>query len=308
MKNKAGKTAPLVTVLIVFAILAILVIGYSVVKNAALDKPEKGAGGSTTDCNIAPSLSFSVFNELQKGSQVATVETVILNGVLQTPGAVPTSFQYGDKVSVLYNASNYIDVEGPEHTMTCGVNTLNQGIYASDDPAVRIFNTDGNRMTDQELDNCVISPGTNQTSSASSISMKLEIQSAPLQSSGDLIVVVEVDNSTEVGFSDITLSGTGVKNAEVPSFYTVNATNSVTRAFWVPATVNGVLNTYYINLAPKTGQTIGASGSAGTEVYVTLYSEQDFYDTDGTFKTGIENADGTTKYEDTERYGLCIIG
>lgn len=309
MRNKQGKMAPLVSILIVFAILAMGVIAYSVFQQTEVASPESPAAiKELTDCSVAPSLSFSVVNALAKGTQVTTHETTRLNGALQVPGVTPTSFQYGDSVVILYNATDYLDVIGSPHSMTCGTNTLNQEIYATDDPTLRIFNTDGNRIANNVLDTCVTNTGVNQSSSASSISMKIEIQSAPLQSSGDLVMVVEVDNSTEVAYSGITLSGTGVSDGDILSTYALNSTASVVRAFNLPASVNGVLNTYYLNLAPKSGESIGPADSAGTEVYVTLYSKQAFYDTDGTFKVGIENADGDTKYEDTSRFGFCVVG
>jgi hypothetical protein len=262
--------------------------------------------GGATDCNIAPSLSFAVNDALQKGTSVATIEGIRLNGVLL--GGVPSSFKYGDEVEILYNASNYISVVGPKHKMVCGVNTLAQEIYATDDPTIRLFNTDGNRIADNVLDTCVTNDGINQSSSSASISMKLEVQSAPLQSSGDLALVVEVDNSTEVGYDGISISGSGVSDGAVLSTYTQNSTTSTVKAFNLPASVNGALNTYYVNLKPKSGQSIGPAGSAGTEVYLTLYSKQAFVDTDGTFKVGIEDANGNTKYEDTQRFGFCVVG
>lgn len=304
--NTKGKMAPLVTVLIVLAILVLVVGAFFVLKNAAFISPEPGAGGSPTDCNIAPSLSFSVFNELSKGTAVTAFRTATLNGVLQVPGVVPTSFQYGDEVQVLYNASDYIDVVGPKHSMTCGVNTIARGIYATDDATLRVFNTDGNRITDLVLDNCILAPGTNQSSSAASISLKTEIQSAPLQTTGDLVLIVEVANSTQVGYDGITVSGTGVTDGDKLSTYTQNVTASSVRAFNLPASVNGALTTYYVNLAPKTGITMGGN-TVGVEVYFTLYSKQDYYDTDGSFKFGIENSQGTVKYEDTQRFGFCLV-
>jgi hypothetical protein len=308
--SKQGKMAPLVTVLIVFAMIALLAIGYMVVKNTQLAAPpEEGAGQSSTDCNIAPSLSFSVYNGLVKGTGVATIESIRLNGVLQTPGVVPSAFQYGDVVEVFYNASDYIDVIGPTHTMKCGVNTLNQEIFraTSANPALSIFNSDGNKVG-----NCITAPllnaGVNQSESAVPISMELKVQGSPLETSGDMIVVIEVTNSTEVGLSDISLSGTGVTDAAIPSFYLYNSTISSTKAFNVPAAYNGALNTYTIRINPKTGMTIGATaaGEGGTRVIVNTYAKQAFIDTDGTFKVGVEDADGTAKYENNVKTIACI--
>jgi hypothetical protein len=304
--NKRGKMAPGVTILIVVAVLAILAISFVVVRNEVISPTTPGAGGSVTDCETAPNLGFSVVNALQKGSGVTVLESIRLNGVLQTPGVVPAAFQYDDEVEVLYNASNYLDNIGALHKMTCGKNTLNNEIYATDDPTIRIFNTDGNRIGNCLTAVTAVNALVNQSSSATAINMKVEIQSAPLQSSGDLVLIVECDNSTEVGFSDITLSGTGVTDASVPSTYTNNATISTVRAFNVPASVNGALTTYYLNLNPKSGQTIGATGSAGTYCQITTESKQAFIDVDGTFQTGVVNANGVAQYEDIATHGIAI--
>lgn len=302
--NKKGKLAPLVVGLIIFVILAITVIGYMVIENQAL-APTPGSGQSTTDCNVAPSLGFSVVNALQKGTGVTVIESVRLNDVLQTPGTVPTAFQYGDKVLVFYNATDYIDNIGPEHSMTCGKNTLSNEIYKTDQATIRIFNTDGTRVGNAVTSACNINALVNQSESTSAISMKIEIQSAPLQTTGDLVMVVSWGNSTESGYSDLSLSGTGVTDATVPSFYVANSTASVLRAFNIPASVNGALTTYYLNVNPKSGQTLGVS-TAGTFLKISLYSKQAFIDTDGNFKVGIEDANGATKYEDLTTHGVCV--
>jgi hypothetical protein len=301
--RKKGMAPVLVAVLVICALVVAGAILWYTVKQSQLSNPNVVA----TDCQTAPSLSLVSVDAIDTGTTVATVNDLILNG--QYMGTIPSSFQIGDKVELLFNASNYISNIYPEFTIDkCGKTTITNKIYATDDVTTRIFNTGGDKATDSTQGVAALCPGTNQTSSSNTISMKLEVQSAQKQSSGDLVIVVEVDNSTEVGYDGITLSGTGVTAAPMPSYYTVNATTSVARAFNVPASTGGALNTYYINLAPKSGQTIGASGSAGTLMFVNFYSKQAFVDTDGIFKVGIENLNGATKYEDTSDYEVCIIG
>jgi len=308
MKNKKGKAGGVALTLIVILLFAVVGFGawfiFGGTKQTAIER-EKQVILETADCQVAPSLSITTVDTLAGGT-VATVNGIRVNGGLKA--GVPTSFQIGDEIELFINASNYISTLEPKFKIgKCGITTIETKIYATDDPAIRLFNTDGNRIGNAVTSVCAVNNLANQTQSSSTISMKMEIQSAPLQSSGSLVVVVEVDNSTEVGYSDITLTGTGVTDGIVLSTYVQNATASVVRAFNVPASTKGDLNTYYINLAPKSGQTIGATGSAGTYAVVTLYSKQAFVETDNTFTVGIENKNGATKYEDTQTAGICIV-
>ena len=308
--NKIGKTNNAlmwgVGIVVVLVLMGVINVGGIFGgEDDAIDYGGQAPIDGTVDCNTAPSLGFSVVNALVKGTAANTLETVRLNGVLQTPGVVPSAFQYGDNVEILYNATNYIDMVGPTKTVKCGLNTISQEVYATDSPTVRLFNTDGNRIGDSVNANCILNDLANQSESASGISLKMEVQSAPLESTGDLVMVVEYINNTEVGFSDITVSGTGVTDGQVLSTYTQNSTASTVRAFNVPASVNGALTTYYINIAPKATRTLG-EGATGTYALVSFYSKQAFIDIDGTFKVGIEDANGNTKYEDLTDHGICI--
>jgi len=308
LTNKKGMGAGMLAVIVLVGF--ILVAGAVLVgtgtfsqKTADVEK-EKAIKEATGDCQTAPSLSISSVDKVDTGTTVTTVNGARLNG--QYIGVVPSSFQIGDNVDLFLNATNYIsEVINGHKIEKCGVNSIKGELYATDDPTVRLFNTDGNRIGDA-VTACLASTLVNQTASASTISMKMEIQSSPKQSSGDLVVVIEVDNNTEVGYDGISLTGTGVTDGSALSTYTQNATTSTVRAFNVPASTAGALGTYYINLAPKSGQTIGG-GPSDTYALVTLYSKQAFIDVDGKFKVGIEDSNGNTKYEDTQDLGICIV-
>lgn len=306
MKNKKGSA-------ILVGIFILLLLGMGIGAYAVFGGAKQSAVDTQTEvitqtsaCPIAPTLSVTSVDALA-GGIVATVNGYRVNGQLKA--GLPASFQLGDEVEVFVNASNYISTKEPIITIEkCGITPMEAEVYATNDATIRLFNTDGNRITDNVIDSCVVNGGTNQTSSSSSISMKIEIQSAPLESTGDLVIVAEVDNSTEVGIEGITLTGTDVTAGSILSTYTQNATTSVVKAFNVPASTAGALNTYYLNIAPKSGKSLGPAGSAGTEVYVTLYSKQAFVETDNSFVVGIENKNGVVKYEDEQRFGFCIVG
>ena len=319
--NKAGKGGsmkPFIVTGVIVMILLLGIVAYGTVKNAALSDKDATTDTSvavadttlsaTGDCNTAPSVVESLVNALQTGSSfAATTNYTRVNGKYKGTD-IPSTLAYGDDVEVIFAHANYIDKKFTLNNLNCGSNALNADLYATDDPTVRIFNTDGDKVGNSVTAVCAINALANQSSSTGTITMKIEIQSASLQSSGDLVAVVEVDNKTEIAYDKIVMTGNGVSDASVPTFYSPNATTSVIRAFNLPASVNGALTTYYLELSPKDGQALGPAGSAGTYAIFNLYSKQDFVDVDGSFQYGIENSRGTTQYEDTSSFGICIIG
>lgn len=250
---------------------------------------------SSGDCETAPSITVAAVNKINKGTTVTTADNCSVNGVYV--GGIPTNLQKGDKVGLMVGAADYINTIVPEFLVGCGQNTVPVELYATSTNTFRIFNTNNQLLTD-----AATATITNQSSSAAPISLTVYIDSTSDESTGDLVVVVESTNTTEV--DDIVLSGLGgAKKTSVPEFYTQNSAGSIVKAFDVPQVLDGASVTGTLTLSPESGQTIGSGDNV---VYVTAYSKEAYVDTDGLFKVGVEDSDGTTVYEDTWDYDFVI--
>lgn len=287
------------TTFIVFMSLAVLVIALTVALPYITQQSVIGGSEDTSgDCESNPIFNVQVKNAYAQGTDVA--ETVYariggayLGSITADGSSSSTIFKKGDKVELFASKANFIDKKLGSFTMSCGTNIVTDTMYATSTNAFRIFNTNNQLLTDS------VDGGTNQTKSASPINLEVKIDSTVDESTGDLLIVVEATNTTQV--DSISLSGSGATPGSVPEFYTVAGAGSIAKAFNVPEILDGDTKSYTLTISPETGETID-----GTVVYVTAYSKQGFVDTDGSFNIGVEDADGTVKYEDTWDYDFVI--
>lgn len=288
--NKKGKVNPL----IVIAILVVGLLAFGVIKLPQGSTTTTPISGDISGiCPIAPSIDLVAVDGVNTGTSVATVgNSTIVNGVFRG-STEPTSFVKGEFGEMLVEMANYIDTKIPFGPLGCGTNTVNGKIYATDDSTIQVFTDVGTLATNQALGS---GAGTNQSASSTVINQEIKFIANSDQSSGDLVCVFDASNTTQV--STIVLSG--ATKVTIPKFYTVAGTGSLVEAYEIPQLIDGDSRTYNLKITPETGQTIGTIDSA---MNVTCYSKQWFTETDGTFKYGIENTDGTTKYEDTFGYG-----
>jgi len=255
------------------------------------DTPDYPDIGSCPDSTAT--VSWGAVNALSQGSSVTTDETVKVDGGIAASGT--TSYSVGAELEILWNASNYLD-KITTYTVPCGGGPITTDIYATDDMSFRIFNSNGQLLT-----NDAAGGATNQTAlgSGGSKNLKIYIDGTDKQSSGDLVIVAEHTNTT--GCDKITLSGLGgASSASVPEFYTVTAAGSKAYAWDVPAVIGAQTVEGTLGVKAKSGQV--CSGA----IYVTAYSAQAFQDTDGSFVVGVEDADGTSKAEDDWDYDFYV--
>lgn len=284
---KSGN-ALLVTILVVVVALGL----FFMVSQTQFGDEETAA----ESCGIISEVSINAVDALNQGTAVASPTiTASVNGA--TPKAFTTAstdVAPGVEIEFLVVKANFLS-ETIKFTPQCGSNDVQVEMFATDDATFQIKNSDGNVVTDSVTGGAV-----NQSSSSVVINMDLKMTTNSDESSGEVIIVIEADNTSEV--DSISLSGDGVSNADVPEFYSVNAAGSIVKAFKVSAITDGASKVMSLNIAPESGQTI-----AGTGFYVTGYSSQWFTDTDGSFVFGVENADGTIKYEDDFDYDFLAI-
>ena len=259
---------------------------------------EKIIEATAGDCSIAPTIDVRAANKVKPGTSVTAVPNAIVNGDYYGPFSSSTTFADGDEVEIMLNTSNYIGTILPTTKLKCGANTVTAKVYATDAFTLTLFNTDNNKLTDDVA--LVDASGTNQSTSSTTINIDVEITATADDSTGDLVCVVDANNSAYVG--DLAWEGSSGA-ANIPSFYQVLSTKSKVEAFEIPAITSGVNSpqAYTIMLEPVSGQTIQEIG-----VNVSCYSKQYHVETVGNFAYGVENNDNTAKWEDITAHAFWI--
>ena len=259
----------------------------------------RNTGVQEKSCETEPYITLSTYDAVNKGTAVATVTLKhFVNGKdagTFTSGSSGSKFQVGDKVELLMDKANYISEVSKLGVIVvdaCGNNPHVEYLYATDDSSLKVYNEDGNLLTDSATGGA-----TNQSSSSTNLNLKWKISANADQSSGDMLCVFEASNTTVV--DDMVLSG--ATKVDVPEFYTVAGTSAITRAYEFPKLINGDSKEKNLQLVPESSQTIG-----DVQVLTTCYSKQAFADTDGSYQVGVEDADGTNKYEDDFDYDFYI--
>jgi len=265
------------------------------------------AGGSDTDAescgDSTATITYTAKNEYSRSSSVSglSVYGKIGDGAIQNLSAV-TSLPVGAVISdIFYSATNYIDAKAPSFTVACGQTTAPiVNMKPTSDPSTYLIKNDaGTTLSDSATGGT-----SNGTSTAGTLELELRIGATTDVTTGNLYVVMEYDNSTEV--DEISLSGTGVDSLgnAVPESYTKEASNSVIRSFKIAEIEDGATGSFTIKLTPESGQTIGGSEQA---LRTTIYSEQAFEQPDGTVGVGVEDSDGSDKSEDSSDYDVFIL-
>lgn len=299
--NKSGKVGGGIMALMVILVVGLLAVGYFAVSQNI------GGEGDETDATACgtstATVTYTAKNEYSRSSSVAGLSVYgrIDGGAVQNLSAV-SSLGVGAVISdVFYSAGNYIDAKAEGFTVTCGQTTAPiVNMKPTDDPSTFLIKNDaGTTLTDTATGGAV-----NGSSTTGTLELELRIGATTDVTTGDLYVVMEFDNSTEV--DEISLSGTGVESLgnAVPESYTKEASNSVIRSFKISEIEDGATGSYTIKLTPESGQTIGGSGQA---LRTTIYSEQAFEDPTGEVDVGVEDSDGSDKSEDSSDRDCFII-
>lgn len=282
-------------VLLLFGVGGYFVFG---TKQTQLDvnTPEGKAGACS---EAVTTLTFPVKSFYQKSSSVSGATPYgRINGGGLTNLSTITSFGIGAKITdVYYSASNYIDDKQDEFEVLCGMTVApTVELKAADNPSTFLVKDDsGNTLTDATTNAAV-----NASSTTGTLELELRIGSSADETTGDLIVVVEYDNDTQA--REISISG-ATKLTGYPDIYSEEASNSLIRAFEIPAIEDGETQSFTVKVEPETGQTLGGAASA---VRFTRFSKQYFEDVDGSLQYGIADSDNSAKFEDTGDYDVAI--
>lgn len=258
--GKTGKGGVVTGVFIgIFLLVAVAVILWATGTFNAISGGGNGGGVTGVGCNIAPSVNVLATNTLVSGTTPSlSANYSIYDG--SYVGSIPTSPSKGKSLDVMATATSYLNSESKIDSLQCDGNDLKFAFTPYASPTLTVYDSSYNTLS---------LTAKNETYSANSITDTLKIAGTPLKSTGDMLVVVDYSNKTEVLPSDITLKGgTVVGN---PTWYTPGSTASSVKSFTVPAVVNGGSNSYDITFAPESGQTIGAVNSTVSIYVYTLH-------------------------------------
>jgi len=300
MKNKNGKGNNLLVGFII--LIAVVGIGFWYVSQDI-------GGGSVTDvgrCSDSTgTVTINNFSELVGGADPSATYTagVIKSGDSETSTIVAssvtsgtTTFAVGDKVVLFGSASNYID-KYEVFTMKCGGSVVDfpMKYSTSDNPSIRIKNDDGDFMTDSS-----VGGATNQTNLATgeTLNLEVEFQGTNGESSGEGVYIVEFPASTSANITSVLLNGQSP--VAVPTVHSSANAGSKIVAFDVPAVNGATKNTMTLSIVLGSGKDL--SGGVLTD----WYAKQWFIDDDKTLKYGVQDSDGTAKYENTLDYDFFI--
>lgn len=279
--NKNGKTNVLVWILIIGA--GALLLGF-------IDLPAGIIGGNDDTqvggtCELAPSLTNSTVDAINSGTAITPTTTYVRVDGIYRGTTIPSSFEKGATGELILGGATYEDTKFNFGPLGCGVNNVNARIYQLGNATYKIFNDVGSVVTDD-----VAGGATNQSASATTIDQEFKIVAPADKSTGNMVCVFEATVTAEV--SDIILSG--ATEVAVPKWYTVAGANSQSFAYDVPALKDGESKTYNLKIVPESGATIDDVG-----IYTGCYTKEWFVQPDGTFAYGVEDSDGTLKYDTT---------
>lgn len=289
-KYKSNNTALIIGVIAV-AMIALLAFGLPQTQLGGQDQT-----GSDTDITQCPDSSasptFLAKNEYSKSTTVSVTPYLSINGgpINNRSG---DSLPVGAKITGYYSASDYIDQEIESFTVTCGMSEAPvQYMKPTDDPSTFEVKEDASTLSDDATGG-----STNASATSGVLDLVLKVGASSDTTTGDLIIVLEYDNDTQA--DDITLSGG--TDASVPEIYTEEASGSLVKAYRISEIEDGSSRSFDVNIEPESGQTLES-----TALRITRYSVQAFEDTDGSVLEGVEDGDGTAKYEDSGDYDIYV--
>jgi len=266
------------------------------VKETMIDEEGNPIDVIDDGCQVAPTVSVVATDALSPDTTVSVGSAYRVNG--KYLGYTYTNPAKGDKVEILVNASNYIDTALESFTVECKANNRYAEVYATAAPTITILE-DSTTLTDAATGGAA---NLTALGAGSSETATLRIKGASKKSTSDLIFVVElssVQNVSDVIVTDA--SGKELVEVDMPSFYANTLSSPYTKAFLIPAKLNGVQSEYTLDISAKTDKTVTGA------VYTTVYGSQSAVDKNGAFlESAIENSNGDTKYEFTADYDFFI--
>lgn len=290
MKNKCGKTGALIPVIIIVALVVVGILGYMAFTQTTTGGFDDKTGSG---CALDPVITITDRSALPFGTDPSTPNwTASTDGgpYVKSVTSGSTSFAVGDKVKIFGYHDDYINTVSDEITIKCGENSLDFPMYyaTSDNPTIRWVDDEGNYMTD-----AIAGGPQNQSNigNGETLNLQVEIQGTAGESTGEGILVMEFQATSDTNISQVTLDGQ--PSISIPNVYTKQNAGSEVVAFNIPATEGGQRDTYDVAV------TMIASGDMSGGVYTDWFTKQWFIDDDDTIAYGVQDSDGTAQYENS---------
>lgn len=302
MNNKGQATTWIFLGLMVVLVLGVLGGGYYFFFGAGAEQTTVGDLESPVKC--ADSTGILTVNAVSKlegasdpsgptitcGSDGDKVKTSVTSGT--------TTFPVGADLTCLVSKADYIDTSFTS-TMACGgLNEQVEMYYAtSDNPAVKI--TDPNNA-DAQVTDAIGGGATNLSdlTAGGTIDFDVEFKGTSTEGTGNMIYVIEFPASSNTNITKVTMGN--LKKTNVPQLHAAQNAGSELVAFEVPNIEGAVKKTYSVIA------TLSTTGDLAGGVYTDVYAGQSFIDDDGYISSGVEDSDGTAKYENTLDYDFSI--
>lgn len=305
--GKAGKsggmksgTKVFLWILVIAVIATVAVVVLEPTQQTQLET-QKTITSTLGNCETEPYVDLKITDGVNPGTSVSFAGgTYSLDGKFVgsfVSGSSGTTFNIGDKGVIQYGKSNYLNETVPYEITKCGANVIQAKLFATDDATVAWYNDDDNSMG-------AAYSGTNQTESTSAIRPWVKLTINQDESVGTVAMVIQYANDTEVDDITVTNKDFPVRKIEVPEAYTGETADSQQVAYELDLSKYANAGEVEIHtlLTAASGQTIGGSTDPAF-LNATFYTYQYFNDIDGTYKYGVEDSDGTAKYEDTFTVG-----
>lgn len=200
-----------------------------------------------------------------------------------------TTFAVGSALECLISDADSID-KSFEFDMDCGGKTLDGALYyaTSDNPAITIKDTDSNAVT-----NAIGGGATNLSGVSAGATVKFDVylEGTSGEGTGEMVYVIEFPAGSSANITDVTMGSLDV--ATVPTVYSSTYAGSKVVAFAVPNVEGAVEPSYRVIASLGTGKDLAGG------IYTVVYAGQEFIDDDSTISSGVEDSDGTAKYENT---------
>lgn len=286
--NKQGKTNPL------FVILIIAVIGFGIYAfGGKLQSTANSPQAQADSCGIATTFAPSFGDALSPSSSVSPVINAKINGGKNGTITSSSTLTKGTDLNLLLIATGYQKTIVDSYKLAnCGTNFASFDMKAITSPTVKILTSPANVIATN--DTAGSTQNITSVSAGGSLSFNLELISADKKTTGNMVVLVEMNSSV----SAMTLDGVAGKVQKPSTYSTRVATNSQVFMFDVPAMDNSQDKVHNIVATMKSGHSyVGV-------VYVSVLGKDGALDSTGNYFTGIETSDGQTR---TSAYDTLAI-
>jgi len=289
--NKQGKGNGMTIGII--AVIAVIVIAVLILYVPTTTQSVVTTTTDPTQCGDSSGILTVADRSLLVGGTAPTTPTITagINGgvVTTTVASGTTTFPVGADVEVLVSDTDSID-KSFKFTMPCGGYTLDGALYyaTSDNPAITIKDTDANSLT-----NAIGGGATNLSSVSAGSTVKFDVylEGTSGEGTGEMIYYMEFPAGSSANITDVTMGN--LAKVSVPKVYSASNAGSEVVAFAVPNIEGAVEMDYRVIV------TLGTSKDLNGGIYSGLFAGQEFIDDDSTISSGVEDADGTAKYENT---------